>query len=160
MINLTISADSAEELLHQLSLISLRLMLGVDQTEPSTAATPEEQEIAAELVKNAAPPPDKPNGADVVETPKSGRGRGKKAAPTVDLDIPATAEARAVAFDRQAIIKGLTDIYMTSAPGVRDKITAFRDAQGVQRLRELKDEAIPAAARLLSELAAEDAAAP
>jgi hypothetical protein len=152
MISLTINADTAESLLEQLAaLVSMRMMFGVEPTEANTGATPEEMQIAADLVKHAAPPPppDKPNGADVVEMPK--RTRGKKGA-------PATPEPEPV--DRQAIIKGLTDIYMTSAPGVRDKITAFRDGQGVQRLRELKDEAIPAAAKLLSELAAEDAAQP
>jgi hypothetical protein len=146
MINLTISANSAEELLTELNRIAMSVAFGVDPTA-TTAATPEDQEITA----TAPPTPDRPNGAGVVEMPKGGRGRSKKAAPAEPAPEP---------VDRQAIIKGLTDIYMTAAPGVRDKITAFRDGQGVQRLRELKDEAIPAAAKLLSELAAEDAAAP
>jgi hypothetical protein len=148
MISITVNADSAGELLDTLEALSANRKSGVAQTEPDFA-TPEEREIAADLVKHAAPPPDKPNGADVVEMPK--RTRGKKAAPTTPAPEP---------VDRQAIIKGLTDIYMTAAPGVRDKITAFRDGQGVQRLRELKDDAIPAAAKLLNELAAEEAAAP
>jgi hypothetical protein len=155
MINLTISADTAEGLLDQLAaLVSMRMMFGVEPTADNIGATPEEMQIAAEIVEHAAattPPAAKSNGADVVEMPK--RTRGKKAAPP-----PAPEAAEPV--DRQAIIKGLTDIYMTAAPGVRDKITAFRDGQGVQRLRELKDDAIPAAAKLLNELAAEEAAAP
>jgi hypothetical protein len=151
MINLTISADSAEALLQQLLAISMSLGLGVAPTEDD-GPTAEEKEIAAQLVKNAAPQPVKTNGADVVEMPK--RTRAKKA-PAAEPEA-----AKPEPVDRQAIIKGLTDIYMTAAPGVRDAITAFRDSHGVQRLRELKDDAIPAAAALLDNLQKEDAGAP
>jgi hypothetical protein len=43
---------------------------------------------------------------------------------------------------------------MSSDPVIRDKITSWRDGQGVARLRDLKDDAIPDAAKLLAELQA------
>jgi hypothetical protein len=53
---------------------------------------------------------------------------------------------------RDEIVKGLTDLFVDGDQEVRERITAFRDLHGVQRLRELSDEALPNALLLLSEL--------
>jgi hypothetical protein len=53
---------------------------------------------------------------------------------------------------RNEIIKGLTEIFITGAPEIRERIVAFRDSHGAQRLWELKDDALPAAGKLLEEL--------
>ena len=55
-------------------------------------------------------------------------------------------------LDRAAIIDGLTKIYSKGDEDVRLAITKFRDGQGADRLRDLKDDALPAAAELLTEL--------
>ena len=79
-------------------------------------------------------------------------------------DKPATARKRSTAkpdpapepekakLDRAAIIDGLTKIYSKGDEDVRLAITKFRDGQGADRLRDLKDDALPAAAELLIEL--------
>ena len=55
-------------------------------------------------------------------------------------------------LDRAAIIDGLTKIYSKGDEDVRLAITKFRDGQGADRLRDLKDDALQAAAELLIEL--------
>jgi hypothetical protein len=72
--------------------------------------------------------------------PASTRKRGPKAEP------------EASKIDRAAIIDGLTKIYSKGDEDVRLAITKFRDGQGADRLRDLKDDALPAAAELLVEL--------
>ena len=69
--------------------------------------------------------------------------RGKKAP---------TAAPEPSKLDRAAIIDGLTKIYSKGDEDVRLAITKFRDGQGADRLRDLKDDALPAAAELLTEL--------
>ena len=86
--------------------------------------------------------PEKANGAD---TPAKAA-RGKKA-----TAAPAGGDLKAV-LDRAAIIEGLTKIYSKGDEDIRAAITKFRDGQGAERLRDLKDDALPAAAELLTEL--------
>jgi hypothetical protein len=99
--------------------------------------TPDSPEPAAP----EPPPGTKANGADA----PAKAARGKKAA------APAGAELKAT-LDRAAIIDGLTKIYSKGDEDVRLAITKFRDGQGADRLRDLKDDALPAAAELLTEL--------
>lgn len=49
---------------------------------------------------------------------------------------------------------------MGGNPTIRERITAFRDGYGAQRLRELKDEVLPEAMKLLTELKSIEAAGP
>jgi hypothetical protein len=107
--------------------------LGNKATPTNTHNTAEEK----------APPTEKPNGAD---TPTKAAPRAKKVATP-----PAGADLKAV-LDRAAIIDGLTKIYSKGDEDVRLAITKFRDGQGADRLRDLKDDALPAAAELLTEL--------
>jgi hypothetical protein len=86
--------------------------------------------------------------------------KGDGADPSTKGDGAAAGEKRtrkraapeAPAPDRAEIVKGLTELYMGGDPTVRERITAFRDGYGAQRLRELKDEALPEAMKLLAEL--------
>jgi hypothetical protein len=84
------------------------------------------------------------NGAD---KPPSTRKRTTAAKPD-----PAPEPEKKAALDRAAIIDGLTKIYSKGDEDVRLAITKFRDGQGADRLRDLKDDALPAAAELLLEL--------
>ena len=105
--------------------------LGVGAQATNTPDAPEAQApaVAAE----------KANGAD---TPaKAVRGKKTSAAPEEKAKL-----------DRAAIIDGLTKIYSKGDEDVRLAITKFRDGQGADRLRDLKDDALPAAAELLTEL--------
>jgi hypothetical protein len=87
-----------------------------------------------------APPATTGNGADKPAT--TSRKRATKPEP----------EAPSAKLDRAAIIDGLTKIYSKGDEDVRLAITKFRDGQGADRLRDLKDDALPAAAELLIEL--------
>ena len=131
-LHLTIKADSAADALAELAQIGFRAAkeMGVGPTPADTPEPPLEA-------------PAKGNGAD--ETPPATRRSRKRT--TAEPDV-----ATQTGFDRNTIIKGLTEIFMKSEPAIRDKITAFRDGHGVQRLRELKDDALPGAAKLLAEL--------
>jgi len=82
--------------------------------------------------------------------PAEGNGAGKPAT-TRKRATRAEPEAGA-SLDRAAIIDGLTKIYSKGNEDVRLAITKFRDGQGADRLRDLKDDALPAAAELLTEL--------
>jgi hypothetical protein len=94
-------------------------------------------ELLAEASQPAnEPAPDKSNGA---ERPRRGR-------------RPAAEAPAQETLDRAAIIDGLTAIFTSAPPKVREQIVTFRDAQGVARLKELSDNALPAAAQLLAEL--------
>ena len=100
--------------------------LGVGVHATNTPDAPEAQAPAAE----------KANGAD---TPaKAARGGKKAAAAPAGTDLKAQ-------LDRAAIIDGLTKIYSKGDEDVRLAITKFRDGQGADRLRDLKDDALPAA---------------
>jgi hypothetical protein len=131
-LHLTIRADSAREALLELAGIGVRAA-----DELSVAPQPPDPEPPATAAE-------KGNGADAAP-PAEKRTRGGKRA-------PAAGTAAAPAIDRDAIVKGLTDLYMGGDPTIRERITAFRDGFGAQRLRELKDEALPEAQKLLAEL--------
>jgi hypothetical protein len=131
-LHLTIKADSAADALAELAQIGVRAAkeLGVAPTPAYTRTEPPLET------------PAKGNGADELAPAKRTR---KRAA--VEPDV-----ATQTGFDRTTIIKGLTEIFMRGEPAIRERITAFRDGHGVQRLRELKDDALAGAAALLAEL--------
>ena len=68
------------------------------------------------------------------------------------LPIPAPEPEETKGPDRATIIDGLTKIYGKGDSGLRARITEFRDERGAERLRDLKDEDLPAAAQLLIDL--------
>jgi hypothetical protein len=136
-LHLTITAVSAADALSELMKISFRAAqeLGVAPQQADTAEA------------NAPEPaaPEKGNGAaasSAAPEVTAGTKRTRKAKPEPEEAAP----------DRAAIIKGLTELYMGGDPKVRSQITEFRDGHGAERLRDLKDEALPAAAQLLTEL--------
>ena len=112
--------------------------------------------VAPPQANTADPTPPEPttavsNGAD-----KPATSRKRSTAPKADEPeakqpptAPATEKAK---VDRQAIIDGLTKIYSKGDEDTRLAIQKFRDGQGADRLRDLKDDALPAAADLLTEL--------
>ena len=117
------------------------------------------QDIAAELTRFAAhlaggsgvaPPPAIP--ADTAPQATAGNGADKSATPSRKRSTAAKPEPEKTNLDRAAIIDGLTKIYSKGDEEVRLAITKFRDGQGADRLRDLKDDALPAAAELLIEL--------
>jgi hypothetical protein len=81
-----------------------------------------------------------------------GNGAGKPASTRKRAAATTAAAPEAPKIDRAAIIDGLTKIYSKGDEDVRLAITKFRDGQGADRLRDLKDDALPAAAELLTEL--------
>jgi hypothetical protein len=139
-VRLTIEATSSADLIHQLDVLLGRLKssqlvsapeeLGVGTQEPTNEASPGSG-------VDAAPP------KQLADERPQGR-RGRKAAAEVGSDN----------LDRDKITKDLTEIYMRGEPAVREKIIAWRDAQGVSRLSDLKDDSIASAAKLLAELQA------
>lgn len=144
-LNLTIRAETAHQALVELAEISRRAAkeLGVAPTPADTGPA------QPELPLNASA---KGNGGDE-PTPPAKRSRRTPVA-------TAASDAEGVGLDRGAIIKGLTEIYMRAEAEVRDKIVTFRDGHGVQRLKDLKDEALPGAAALLTQLQSLEAANP
>jgi hypothetical protein len=123
-LHLTITSDSAIDALVQLIEIGQR-------AAKELAVAPQPQDIA-----EAEPP----------EPQAKGNGNG--------AGIPvAKKRVRPVGpQSRNEIIKGLTEIFITGAPEIRERIVAFRDSHGAQRLWELKDDALPGAAKLFDEL--------
>jgi hypothetical protein len=96
--------------------------------------------------------PDTPEAQAPAASAAEGNGAGKPVS-TRKRAAAATAAAPEVPkIDRAAIIDGLTKIYSKGDEDVRLAITKFRDGQGADRLRDLKDDALPAAAELLTEL--------
>jgi hypothetical protein len=77
------------------------------------------------------------------------KGKPKKIEPEL-VTIPDSSPA----IDRVALIKSLTDVYQHGGQDIKERIIAFRDAQGVQRLKDLKDDILPQAMQLLTELQA------
>ena len=136
-IDIRIIGESAREVTEELAKFAAHLSSGVGVGAQATNApdTPETQAPAAAA--------EKANGAD---TPaKAARGKKAATAPAAGADLKAQ-------LDRAAIIDGLTKIYSKGDEDVRLAITKFRDGQGADRLRDLKDDALPAAAELLTEL--------
>ena len=136
-LHLEIESETALGALQELAGISVRAAKELGVASPPT----DTREPELPLAQPPAATAEKGNGADAAPAEK--RTRGKRA--------PA-AEAAAPAADREAIVKGLTELYMGGDPTIRERITAFRDGYGAQRLRELKDDALPAAQKLLAEL--------
>jgi hypothetical protein len=98
-------------------------------------------------------------GARATNTPEvqapaasEGNGAGKPTSTRKRTATTTAAPPEAAKIDRAAIIEGLTKIYSKGDEDVRLAITKFRDGQGADRLRDLKDDALPAAAELLTEL--------
>jgi hypothetical protein len=144
-LHLTIRGDTTAEVMSELTSIGARAVevLGVVTQEPQPEPTPAPPSEPAAV-------PAAGNGADT-PAPKS---RSKKAAAA-----PAP-EPEKTKLDRSAIIEGLTKIYSKGDDEVRLAITKFRDGQGADRLRDLKDDALPAAADLLADLRSVAADAP
>lgn len=122
------TAAVVQELMAFAAYLSPGLGVGVPTTD--TPDTPEPQATAAATTGNGA------------DKPATTRKRSTAAKP----------EADKAQLDRAAIIDGLTKIYSRGDEDVRQAITKFRDGQGAERLRDLKDDALPAAAELLTEL--------
>jgi hypothetical protein len=134
--DIRIIGGSTPEVMQDLQTFAayLTLALGVASPKPNTADPAPPQVVAAES-----------NGADKPAT------TSRKRAPKAD-DPEAKPPADKPKLDRQAIIDGLTKVYSKGDEDVRLAITKFRDGQGADRLRDLKDDALPAAAELLTEL--------
>ncbi len=132
--HITIEADSANDFLRQLETLGSRFRGAGSVPAPEALAVGYQQ------------PTEGPgNGADAqpaAERPWRGR-RAQSEAPAEEKP------------DRAKIIEELTEIFMKGEPKIRERITTWRDAQGVARLRDLKDDAIPGAAMLLAELQAQ-----
>ena len=136
--DIRIIGETPLDVLRGLGELSARLAggLGAVATPANTTNAPE-------------PPPPPPttaattgNGAAEPDKPPTTRKRATAAKP----------EPEQSKLDRAAIIDGLTKIYSKGDEDVRLAITKFRDGQGADRLRDLKDDALPAAAELLTEL--------
>ena len=122
--------ETAANVVHELVAFASRLSAGL-----GAAPTPKD-----------APDAPPPAAADANGAGKAASTRKRAAKPEPDATIAAPK------IDRAAIIDGLTKIYSKGDEDVRLAITKFRDGQGADRLRDLKDDALPAAAELLSEL--------
>ena len=132
-IDVRVIGETAANVVHELMAFASRLStgLGAAPTPADTAApTPPATTAGAEG-----------NGADKPATTSRKRSTAAK-----------EPEPEKVKIDRAAIIDGLTKIYSKGDEDVRLAITKFRDGQGADRLRDLKDDALPAAAELLTEL--------
>jgi hypothetical protein len=127
-IDVRVIGETAANVVHELMAFASRLSTGLGAA-PTPPDTPDAQAPAAADANGAG-------------KPASTRKRVAKAEP----------EPEAPKIDRAAIIDGLTKIYSKGNEDVRLAITKFRDGQGADRLRDLKDDALPAAAELLTEL--------
>jgi SWI/SNF-related matrix-associated actin-dependent regulator 1 of chromatin subfamily A len=137
-ISISIDAENAADLISQLQLVGSRFF-GAERLSVPAVSGVVSQRQTEEQGKDAGEVE-----AQASEQPKR---RGKRA----------QAEAAEENYDRAKIIEDLTQIFMSGDPVIRDKITSWRDAQGVARLRDLKDDAIPDAMKLLAELQAAQA---
>jgi hypothetical protein len=135
-VDIRIIGDSTQAVVLELMAFTSHLSGGLGVAAP-TANT-----------ADAAPPAATGNGAAEPDKPATtSRKRTTAAKPD-----PAPEPEKKAALDRAAIIDGLTKIYSKGDEDVRQAITKFRDGQGADRLRDLKDDALPAAAELLTEL--------
>ena len=148
-LNIKITAETAEEAMLELAALSFRAAqeLGVaphapDEVLAAVIAGEPIREVVVEKANGAGPPPAK--------EPKPSK--TKKAAPAPEPE--AAPEAK---VDREAVINGLTRLYGGGSSEVREKIRAWRDEHGAERLLLLRDEALPAAAAFLAELEADAA---
>ena len=132
-VDIRIIGENTAQVVHELRGFAAHLSsgLGVPPPPANTPNAPEAQEAQA------------PAQAD-------SNGAGKSA--TTRKRSTAAKEPEPPKVDRAAIIDGLTKIYSKGDEEVRLAITKFRDGQGAERLRDLKDDALPAAAELLTEL--------
>ena len=132
-IDIRIIGQSTQEVVQELGAFAAHLSsgLGVGIHAPNTPDAPQAQAPVA---------------ADANGAGKAASTRKRAAKPEPDATI-ATPK-----IDRAAIIDGLTKIYSKGDEDTRLAITKFRDGQGAERLRDLKDDALPAAAELLIEL--------
>jgi hypothetical protein len=130
-IDVRIIGESTQQVVQELGAFAAHLSsgLGVGARATNTPDTPEPQAPATTG-----------NGAD---KPATTRKRSTAAKPEPEEKAK---------LDRAAIIDGLTKIYSKGDEDVRLAITKFRDGQGADRLRDLKDDALSAAAELLIEL--------
>ena len=125
-IDVRVIGETAANVVHELMAFASRLSSGLGAAPTAPDPT------------DAAPP-----------AAADSNGAGK---PASTRKRAAKAEPEAPKIDRAAIIDGLTKIYSKGNEDVRLAITKFRDGQGADRLRDLKDDALPAAAELLTEL--------
>jgi hypothetical protein len=128
-IDVRVIGETAANVVHELMAFASRLSVGL-----GAAPTP------ADTEPEPTSPPEKVNGAEPAKAVKA----KKVAAPAKEPEQPK--------LDRAAIIDGLTKIYSKGDEDVRLAITKFRDGQGADRLRDLKDDALLAANELLIEL--------
>jgi hypothetical protein len=140
-IRLTFEATNSADLIHQIGdLVSRFKSQQID-------SAPEELGVGDEKPTFSEHPP----GAGVEGAPSEPVHPEKPSGRRVRKPAAAVGEEK---LDRDKIIKDLTEIYMRGEPAVREKITAWRDGQGVSRLRDLKDDSIADAAKLVAELQA------
>ena len=137
-ISISIDAENAADLISQLQLVGSRFCSAERLFAPAPSGVVSRRQTDA---------PGNGAGEAEAQASEQPKRRGKRAQP----------EAAEGNYDRAKIIEDLTTIFMSSDPVIRDKITSWRDAQGVARLRDLKDDAIPDAAKLLAELQATQA---
>jgi hypothetical protein len=139
-IDIRIIGETTAAVVQELGAFAAHLSsgLGVGAQAINTPDTPGINEAQARAVADS-------NGAG---KPASTRKRSTAGKPEAET----TTTAAKAQLDRAAIIDGLTKIYSKGDEDVRLAITKFRDGQGADRLRDLKDDALPAAAELLVEL--------
>jgi hypothetical protein len=97
-----------------------------------------------------------------VAAPKAARGRPKTALKVVEKPEPEEdadegdeeGEGEEAAGGREEVIQQLTEIFQGGDKDTRDKIKAWRDKKGLKLLRDLSDEHIPAAMKLIEDLSA------
>jgi hypothetical protein len=134
--HITIEAENAVDFVHQLeTLVSCFRSAGAITAPDVLAVGDQRTNAGAGNGADAQPPA-------TAEPSRRGR-RAQSEAPAEEKP------------DRAKIIEELTEIFMKGEPKVRERITTWRDAQGVVRLRDLNDDAIPEAAKLLVELQAQ-----
>ena len=117
--------------------------------ETSSQVTQELTDFCVRMSAALVVAPPLRNTADAAPAVTEGNGADKPASTRKRTSAKADEPAK---LDRAAIIDGLTKIYSKGNEDVRLAITKFRDGQGADRLRDLKDDALQAAAELLIEL--------
>jgi hypothetical protein len=140
-VHLTIEATNVADLIHQLDVLAGRL------NSPQLVSVPEELGVGdIKPTFSERPPGTAVDGApsEPAQTEKPAGRRGRKSGADVGEEK----------LDRDKTLNDLTEIYMRGEPAVREKITSWRDRQGVSRLRDLKDESIADAAKLVAKLQA------